>query len=235
MEFSGQPPFRAFVKHLKRGGLLGLVNGGMHISRKRLVQAVELSIHLAHRDVPASEVLFGRSEKVFGPFFRLCLATKEIEDAEPLLAFLARGGISEQRKAAVAAIAGGSVRSLHDAGVFHADLNMNNLLVAPAHGGPERPRVSIIDLDGSRIVPALGEEDRARNLARLLRHAIKNSLHCSVDLSDAGSSFLEGYCGEGDRQPLRSRVLHVLKRSLPLHRLSWRMQGIDPPSVSFER
>ncbi len=235
VEFSDQQPFRVFVKQLMRGGLLGLVNRGIHFSQKRLLRALELSVHLSDSGVPASEVLFGRSEKIFGPFFKLCLATKEIEEAEPLLTFLAKNTVTEKRKSTVARSAGESVRSLHDAGVFHVDLNMNNLLVAPARNGARPARVFIIDLDGSRIASALGEKERAMNLARLLRHAIKNSLHSSVDLSAAGRSFLEGYCGDDDPQSLESRVLHILRRTLPLHRFSWRMQGIDPAPVSFER
>lgn len=235
VEFSDHPPLRVIVKSLMRGGLFGRLNRRIHFSQKRLFRAVDLSVRLVDRGVPASEVLFGRSEKIFGPFFRLSLATKEIEEAEPLLSFLAGRTISEKRKSTVARVAGESVRSLHDAGVIHADLNMNNLLVAPAGDGTRPARVFIIDLDGSRVVQALGDKERALNLTRLLRHAVKNSLHRSVDLSVTGRSFLEGYCGDGDSQSIESRVLRILKRTLPLHRLSWRMQGIDPPPVSFER
>ncbi len=235
VELPGRPPITVIVKTLKRGGIVGLVNREIHFSEDRLIGAIRLSNHLSRRKVPASEVLFGRSEKMAGPFFRLCLATREIEKAVSLLDFLADATHSAQRKTDVARSAGKSIRSLHDAGVFHADLNMHNLLVAPAAEGGDGLGVSVIDLDGSRIEPTLGRGARAANLARLLRHAVKNSLHCSVDLPALGRALLEGYCGDGDRMTIESRVVSILKRTLPLHRISWRMQGIDPPSVSFER
>src|SRR5713101_6876677 len=60
---------------------------------------------------------------------------------------------------------------MHDKGLFHADLNLHNLLVTQAQ---ESFTVTIIDLDKSRLFDApLSSAMRRANAARLMRSARK--------------------------------------------------------------
>ena len=230
LRLGGESPCPVIVKPLLRGGILRRLNRDIHFSASRLFDEARLSLLINRRSVPASEMIFGRAERLAGPFFRLHLATAEIEHATPLLDFIENGGASEGENAAVLKTAGESVRTLHEAGIYHADLNLNNLLVVPRSGGVE---VHVIDLDASRIVPTLSERGRSSNLARLLRHAVKNGLHARFDILRLGRMFMDGYCGDCDSLHLRNRVMRAFRRTLPLHRVSWRLQGISVPAVTF--
>ncbi len=60
---------------------------------------------------------------------------------------------------------------MHDKGLFHADLNLHNLLVTQAR---ESFTVIIIDLDKSRLFDApVSSAMRRANAARLIRSARK--------------------------------------------------------------
>ena len=66
----------------------------------------------------------------------------------------------------------GAVRSMHDAGVDHVDLNLGNLLLA--HGDDDSPRCWIIDFDRARLGSrSLSFARRQRALRRLERSLVK--------------------------------------------------------------
>jgi 3-deoxy-D-manno-octulosonic acid kinase len=231
MRIGADRPLDLVVKPLLRGGALRHVNRDMYLTDGRLLQEARLSVLIRNRGVPASDMVFGRAQTIAGPIVRLHLATVAVSDAVPLLALLDSAATSGDQAGAAVRAAGGSVLALHDAGIMHADLNLNNLLVPRSVGGGMR--ATVIDLDGSRIVSEMSGALRARNLARLLRHAVKNGLRERRDLAVLGRAFLEGYCPQRDPAPLEKRVLQEFRRTYPLHRLSWRFQGLRVPPDPF--
>ena len=71
----------------------------------------------------------------------------------------------------VLAQARAAIDTMHDKGLFHADLNLHNLLVTRAH---DSFTVIIIDLDKSRLFDApVSSAMRRANASRLLRSARK--------------------------------------------------------------
>ncbi len=236
LRLSGESGRCLIVKSILRGGIPALISRRLHFSRRRLFLEAELSNLLCREKVPAAEMIFGRAERVAGPFHRLHLATAEINDAVPLLALLKDDKIPFPEKQAAVRGAGKSVRALHEAGVRHADLNLANLLVAAGGGKEGEPSLAgIIDLSGSRIRSELSERDRTANLARLLRHAVKNGLHGRLDLAGLWRSFMEGYCRGDERTGFGERVIRAFRRTYPLHRLSWRLHRIAVPPFSSGR
>jgi 3-deoxy-D-manno-octulosonic acid kinase len=86
------------------------------------------------------------------------LITERISDAQPLSARLARVPLPAATWRAI----GACVRRLHDAAVWHADLNAHNILIGTDGS------VSLIDFDRARRRGA-GGRWREANLARLER------------------------------------------------------------------
>jgi 3-deoxy-D-manno-octulosonic acid kinase len=93
------------------------------------------------------------------------LVTAEIPGAVTLLEAL-RDTPAGERRRALAAEAGRAVGRMHRAGVWHADLNLTNLLVAKAGA----PVVTVLDFDRARLATKpLRPRARRGNLDRLAR------------------------------------------------------------------
>jgi tRNA A-37 threonylcarbamoyl transferase component Bud32 len=103
---------------------------------------------------------------------------------------------------------------MHDSGLWHADLNLQNVLVA-ADGD-----VHILDLAGSRIRHPLPEAARHENLARLWRSLLKQRLPHSPF---SPTRFLMTYFLR-DRDAVR-RAAAACRARLRRHRLWWAIAG----------
>ena len=121
---------------------------------------------------------------------------------------------------AVLAAAAVLLRQMHDAGLYHADLNAKNILLAPDG------TAMILDLDRAELLDRLSLRDRAANLARLYRSLHKLGL-APEPASDADwAEFYRVYAGDDAR--LRAHTNAVMTRchrELRRHRLWWRLFG----------
>ncbi|WP_339801719.1 3-deoxy-D-manno-octulosonic acid kinase [uncultured Marinobacter sp.] len=114
-------------------------------------------------------------------FYHASLIVRRIPDARPLSDFTSHSCVATWRAAGLC------VRGFHERGVFHADLNCMNILVAD--------RVYLIDFDRGYIVPA-GRHDgwKAANISRLKRSVKKILVNLSPELREKlWQAFLDGY------------------------------------------
>lgn len=132
-----------------------------------------------------------------GPYYRGAIATRELESVTLLDAL--QGPDADGALHA----AGAAVRAMHDAGLYHADLQVRNLLVAG-------DGVYIIDLDNGRWCSMT----RARRLGNLLR--LQRSFRKEGVPDDAFWSLCAGYGPKNDLdKALRSRAV---RRAAPIAR-----------------
>jgi 3-deoxy-D-manno-octulosonic acid kinase len=105
-------------------------------------------------------------ERKWGFGYHGALVMHEIPGGVPLPEFLrARPEVD------IAAALATGLRRLHDAGLRHPDLNLGNVLVLDAEGGPI---VAFVDLDRARLDEGpLDRRTRRRSLLRLRRSARK--------------------------------------------------------------
>lgn len=151
------------LRHYRRGGLVARVSADRYVytgaSRTRGFAELRVLAELRRRGLAVPAPVAARYERV-GPTYRADLITVEIEGARTL-ATLCVGGVPEPVDAGLARSVGGAIRAIHDAGVFHADLNAHNILV------DRSGRVWVIDFDRARFRrPGPWTRD---NLARLKR------------------------------------------------------------------
>jgi tRNA A-37 threonylcarbamoyl transferase component Bud32 len=133
----------------------------------------ELAIteQLRQRGVPTVEVYAACVEPLCGPFYRGWLVTRRLEEAQDLWAALKSGFAEEIGCERVMGAVAKSLRVLHGAGVYHADLNLKNILVRNENGGA---KAYIIDLDKAKLfLRPVPVELAKRNLDRLLRSVTK--------------------------------------------------------------
>ncbi|KAF0245684.1 MAG: 3-deoxy-D-manno-octulosonic acid [Planctomycetota bacterium] len=165
-------PGGLLIRHCRRGGALGGLLGDRHWSPKTAWDEMQMSEKLMREGVAVAEVLAVRAEKR-GLAWRLDVVTRTVENAatlRDLIAGEAPRGFPPTPVAAAAA----AVRRMHDSGLWHADLNLQNILVT------RDADVRIIDLAGSKVKRPLPERARLDNLARLYRSLEKQHLRLPV-------------------------------------------------------
>lgn len=163
------------VRSYRHGGLLRGLTRDRFISRPpRPFAELAVTATARERGVATAEVLAALVAQGPGPWYRGWLITRELKETDTLWETL-RGGVAGDEKEVLLRRVGRALRSMHDSGVDHADLNLRNILVR--HPIP-RPEIYIIDFDKARLYPGPVPAARAqRNLRRLLR---------SVDKLDRG-------------------------------------------------
>ena len=149
----GQP---AVLRHYRRGGMAGKLVRESYLwlgeARTRPFAEFRVMATLRERGVPVPQPLAAAYWRE-GLRYRGALITARLPRAEPLAVLLREPVWDEVARAIVA---------MHEAGVWHADLNAYNILLDPAR------RAWLIDFDRARLGTVC---DRARqgNLKRLRR------------------------------------------------------------------
>jgi hypothetical protein len=160
---------RAVVRHNRHGGLLAPLTRDLFLPPTRAPRELEISLRLRGAGIATPEMLmYGTSPAPF-PFLRADVVTREIEHSRDLAAFMSPGRTAEERGAAWSATRD-LLRTMHDAGVRHHDLNVKNVLLAPAVWGLE---AFLLDVDRVTFHARGDARVAAANVARLLRSARK--------------------------------------------------------------
>ncbi|MGA7873527.1 MAG: lipopolysaccharide kinase InaA family protein [Candidatus Binatus sp.] len=177
-----------FVRHGRRGGMIASILSDIYVgTTPRPLTEIAVTIEAMRRGVPVAEPMGAMVEWIGPALYRGFFLTRAVRgmtlwefvktDDDPTV----RGHVLAQARAAI--------DTMHQKGLFHADLNLHNLLVTQAR---ESFTVIIIDLDKARLFDApLSPAMRRANLARLIRSARK--LDPSGQFLDASAlSILQG-------------------------------------------
>lgn len=183
----------AALRHYRRGGLLGGVLGDRYLwtglERTRPYREFLLTARLHARGLPVPRPLAARIQRS-GPYYRGDLLTGWLPDSRTLDLRLRAQSMRAEDLARV----GAAIAAFHDAGLDHADLNANNILLDDAG------QVYVIDFDRGRLgTPSLRVAER--NMARLRRSLVKLG-----HLAASGEAPLWRHVQEAWRQALTLRV-----------------------------
>jgi len=219
---------RLVVRHCRRGGLIGRLLGDLYLGRGRALREWRVS-DAAAKGVLTPRIVALVQRRAFGPLFRADVVSVEVEDAIAGGDYLgwfpaaANREVLREKRQIIEAVAA-AVRRMHDAGLYHGDLNASNLLLRRAGGKLE---VHILDLDRSRMMRRVGPRRRRHELMRLNRSLMKMRLDpCPIDDEDR-LHFLHAYTGGDDavlEYPPR-RMIRSCARTLGLHRWLWQLMG----------
>lgn len=152
------------LRHFCRGGIPGwFLRRGYLFTRSDAVRSFaefRLLQALLERELPVPEPVAAGYQRTGLLFYRAAIIIRRIPGARPLSEFCSAGHLD------LWAAAGACVRRFHDAGVFHADLNLMNILISD--------QVYLIDFDRGRLMPASSRTDwRDGNIRRLERSVNK--------------------------------------------------------------
>ncbi|QDU68253.1 lipopolysaccharide kinase InaA family protein [Engelhardtia mirabilis] len=231
-EIHGSGP-RLVVRRYRHGGLLRWLTGARFMDASRPVRELCLSAELRRLGLATPEVIAARARPA-RPGWLLDLVSVRIENALDLgtvLEMARAGELAQADRAALLARTGALIAELHDVGLAHADLQPRNLLVERGSLGTAQPRLWVLDLDRSQLVPKLDRAARLQNLARLLRSVRRREGRGRAFLRRTDlPRFLRGYAGADWRGLLPDLVATLEQRSWH-HRLGWwleRLVGASP-------
>jgi 3-deoxy-D-manno-octulosonic acid kinase len=171
------PAGECVLRHYHRGGQAARVLGDRYLwtgrEHTRSFMEFRLLAQIAAMGLPGPVPVAARARQ-HGLFYTADLITRRIAGAHTLVECLAQGRLDAE----LAAETGALVARFHRAGVWHADLNAHNVLVAPSG-------LYLIDFDRGRLrVPAEGW--RLANLRRLRRSLLKVGAGADLAAFEAG-------------------------------------------------
>ena len=188
-----QPGQEWILRHFHRGGWMGSITADRYLwtglARSRPWREWHLLYDLYRAGFPVPRPIAARVQRIGRWWYRADLITERV-DGEPLSVILRRGVAPQGLWHRI----GAQIRCFHRAGVYHADLNLDNVLIA------QDQRVYLLDFDKSgRRRPRASWHDA--NLHRLRRSLLKAQLR-TPDLAFSTADWdelLTGYA-EGSRR-----------------------------------
>lgn len=190
----------ALIRPYRHGGLFRHLLRGTFLSwPPRPFKELAITEEVRRRGIPTVEVLAACVRRIWGPFYRGWLVTRQLNGGEDLWTAIRDGLVRQAGTKKVFKAVAGSLRELHREGIYHRDLNLKNILVrceADAVTG------YIIDFDRATLfsgnVPAAMVQ---RSLNRLLRSAAKLDPKRVYFSADDWNKFVNLYHGKNTDEP----------------------------------
>jgi len=216
---------RMVLRQYSHGGLLRALTRNLYLFGARSFRELILTEEVRSSGVPTISPIGAVHHAIFFPFYQAYFLSVEIPLAVDLIQYLNKmaaplsfESISSKRK--MIRSVGLLIRQFHQAGFFHGDLQLKNILVAG-----EQPL--LIDFDRSYRKSTLSVKERMRNLLRLNRSAEKwRRRGLPVTRTDRWRFFL-AYAGE-DRK-IRKAMEKTLRASslrFLFYRLGWTIEKL---------
>jgi 3-deoxy-D-manno-octulosonic acid kinase len=174
------------LRHYRRGGIVSRLIDDQYVwlgeARTRSFREWRLLAELSGQGLPVPPPVAARYQR-WGPFYRADLITGFV-DAPSLQTLMLEQRLSAGGWQRVGRV----LRRFHDAGVYHADLNIRNILVR-ADG-----EVFVLDFDRGELRPP--GPWAAQNLSRLERSIHKICRYTGAVFDSAGwQALMDGYHG----------------------------------------
>jgi len=218
------------VRFYKRGGVIaGPILKDCYWGQSRPLTELEVTDHAFNKGLTVPEVLGVVFQPAVLGFYRAALLMREIPEARDLTEYLA--GFPAGNRAAWRAIKQVLIKAVveslvqfHNAGFYHADLNLRNLLVQTGNDG--QLKAWIVDLDKAVHYDKLSLEQRLANLARLTRSLVKLRLERIITAADR-LRFLKYYwTAAGEKSALTVKPISLYcTAQIRRHRRWWIARG----------
>lgn len=157
---------KAVLRHYWRGGLVGKLLSDQYlyfgIKNTRVYREFALLCHLQQQGLPVPSPIAAYIKRS-GIIYRGDIITQAIENAVSLCELLTQNSLTQKQLEAV----GKCIGEFHRAGVYHADLNINNILFSG-------DKVYLIDFDRGELRTA-AKAWQQQNMARLARSFTKEA------------------------------------------------------------
>ena len=211
---------RMVLRHYSHGGLLRFFTRDLYLFGSRSFQELALTEEIRSSGIGTVQPVGAMHRCFLTPFYRAYLMSLEIPGAKDMVHYLQDIGPQPAGETLVAKrkiirSAGFLLRKFHQAGFFHADLQLKNLLVTDG-------KVLLIDFDRSYRKPSLSTGERVKNLLRLDRSVDKWKRYgLPVSLRDRWRFFLAYAEDDKEIRETLRRALRTYSIRSFFHRLRW--------------
>jgi len=216
---------RMIIKHYEHGGLFRKITKDIFLGSSRPFRELAILEAAGQKGIPVPEVLAASVDRIFGPFHKGEIVYKEIPDSANLLEYLK--GLNERpmgekislKREIINSLAQ-AIKKMHTSGIYHADLNVKNVLI---QNRGEAPRIYLVDFDCSKIKKNLSLRVRIKNLARFNRSCEK--WKAPLTTTDKLRFFLSYVKGN---RLVEANLRKYIRRCLHFHwghRLYWKLFG----------
>lgn len=196
---------RVVVRHVTHGGLLAPLLRDRFLAPTRAPLELATSLLLARAGVPTPPVAAFATYRVAPLVRRADVMSIELPGRDLGAALLDAAGAGEREPllAPVAALLG----ALTQAGAWHPDLNVKNILLVPDGAGALHP--AVLDVDRVRFVPPSDPNLREANFQRLARSVRKwRARH--------GAGFTEAELDQLHQRLLQDEAVEAAHRALAM-------------------
>ncbi len=216
---------RMVLRQYSHGGLLRAITGNLYFSGARSFRELALTEEIRSCGIPTIPSIGAIHHCIFFPFYQAYFLSLEVPHAIDLIQYFNEMGVHSSReslssKRTTIRSAGLLIRQFHQAGYFHGDLQLKNILVAG-------DQLLLIDFDRSYRKPSLSTEERMKNLLRLNRSAekwIQQGL--PLTRTDRWRFFL-AYAGDDKKiREAMQKALQTHSLRLLFYRLGWAIEKI---------
>jgi len=216
---------RMVLRQYSHGGLLQAITGNLYFFGSRSFQELVFTEEIRACGIPTIPSIGAIHHRIFFPFYQAYFLSLEVPRAIDLIQYCQEIGAHTSRenlllKRKTIRSVGLLIRQFHQAGFFHGDLQLKNILVAG-------DQLLLIDFDRSYRKPTLSIRERMRNLLRLNRSVEKwKRLVLPITRTDRWRFFL-AYAGDDKKiREAMERALQTYSLRFLSYRFGWALQKI---------
>jgi len=216
---------RIVLRQYSHGGLFQALMGSLYLFGSRSFQELAFTEEIRSCGIPTIQPVAAVHQAILGPLYRAYLLSLELPHSGNLIQYLQQIGSHPSRenlarKRKTIRSAGLSLQKFHQAGFFHGDLQLKNVLVV----GDE---ILLIDFDRSYWRKALSMRERMKNLLRLNRSVEKwKRVGLPVTRTDRWRFFL-AYAGEDVTiRRAMERAIRTYSLRYLFYRFGWTLQKL---------
>ena len=216
---------RMVLRQFSHGGLLRAITGNLYFFGARSFRELALTEEIRSCGIPTIPTIGAIHHWIFFPFYQACFLSLEVPHAMDLIQYFngieahpSRENISSKRKTIRSL--GLLIRQFHQAGFFHGDLQLKNILVAG-------DQLLLIDFDRSYRKSTLSVKERMRNLLRLNRSVEKwRRFGLPITRTDRLRFFL-AYAGDDRKiREAMEKTFRTYSLRFLFYRLGWKVEKI---------
>ena len=216
---------RMVVRQYSHGGLLRIFTRDLYLFGARSIRELALTEKILSRGIPTIQPIGAIHRSVLLLFYKAYLLSLEISGAKNLIQYFQEIGPYPSRerlflKRRAIRSAGLLVHQFHEAGFFHGDLQLKNILVSGE-------QLFLIDFDRSYQKDALTADEKKKNLLRLNRSVEKwKRLGLPITRTDRFRFFRTYAERDEEMRKTMTKALRTYSLRHLFYRWSWAFQRV---------